>query len=86
MNNEINTEINVTKGTLKEYVERIERLTNDKKAIAEDIKEIYEEAKSKGFDVKIMKMAIKVKNMKPKDKNNITKGLLDNYLLNLGIE
>ena len=46
---------------LKSYVERVEKLEADKKAISEDIKEIFSEAKAFGFDVKIMKEVIKLR-------------------------
>lgn len=44
---------------LKSYVQRIERLEGEKKDLAEDIKDIYAEAKSTGFDVKILRLVIK---------------------------
>jgi len=46
------------KGQLKSIVERIERLEEEKKAIAGDIKEVYAEAKANGFDTKILRKVI----------------------------
>lgn len=50
---------NETKELLKQFIHRIERLEGEKKDIAEDIKEVYQEAKGRGFDVKIMREVIK---------------------------
>tara|TARA_R110000772_G_scaffold15095_4_gene43998 strand:- start:34 stop:300 length:267 start_codon:yes stop_codon:yes gene_type:complete len=52
---------------LKSYLERIERLEEEKKSLAEDIKDIYSEAKSTGFDPKVMR---KVLAERKKDKND----------------
>lgn len=49
----------MTQEKLKEYIERIERLTEEKQAIMEDIKDIFLEAKSNGFEVKAMKHVLK---------------------------
>ncbi len=43
---------------LKQYVERIERLEEEKRTLAEDVKQVYGEAKSTGFDVKILRKVI----------------------------
>lgn len=48
---------------LKSFVERVERLEEQKTAIAEDIKEVYREARFHGFDVAIMKKVIKMRSM-----------------------
>lgn len=48
---------------LKNYIERIERLEAEKKAIAKDIKEVYAEAKSFGYDTKIMREVIKLRKL-----------------------
>ena len=45
-------------GQLKSLVERIERLEEEKKAIAGDIKEVYAEAKANGFDTKILRKVV----------------------------
>lgn len=44
---------------LKSIVERIERLEEEKKTIADDIKEVYAEAKGNGYDVKVLRMVIR---------------------------
>ena len=51
---------NFAKGKLKSFVERVEKLEEEKKAIADDIREIYAEAKSEGFDVKALRAVIRL--------------------------
>ena len=48
---------------LVQYLERIERLEEQKKALMADIKDVYDEAKATGFDAKIMRQLIKLRNM-----------------------
>ncbi len=48
---------------LRSFIERIERLEEEKKALAEDIKEVYAEAKGTGFDVKIMRQLVRLRKM-----------------------
>ena len=48
---------------LRAFVERIERMEEEKKAIADDIREIYAEAKGNGFDTKLLRMVIKRRKM-----------------------
>jgi len=57
----------ITADQLRSYVERIERLEEEKKALAEDIKEVYAEAKSEGFDTKIMRQVIRIRKMNEAD-------------------
>lgn len=52
----------VSGSRLKAYLDRIERLEEEKKALAEDIKDIYAEAKSFGFDTKTMRKVLKIRN------------------------
>ena len=63
---------------LRSLIERIERLEEEKKAIASDIKDIFAEAKSAGFDVKIMKAVIKLRKMNAADRDE-QEFLLDTY-------
>lgn len=46
---------------LRSLVERIERLEEERKALASDIKDIYQEAKSAGFDVKVLRQLIRIR-------------------------
>lgn len=48
---------------LRQYVSRIERLESDKADIADDIKQVFDEAKANGFDIKIMKQVLKLKKL-----------------------
>ncbi len=52
---------------LTSFIQRIERLQEDKVAIATDIKEVFSEAKSSGFDTKIMREVIRLRAMDPSD-------------------
>ena len=48
---------------LKQYINRIEKLNSDKAEVSDDIKQVFDEAKAKGFDIKIMKQVIKLKKL-----------------------
>lgn len=63
---------------LKSLIERVERLEEEKKAIASDIRDIFAEAKAIGFDVKIMRAIIKLRNMNAADRDE-QEFLLDTY-------
>lgn len=63
---------------LNSFIQRIERLTEEKKALAADIREVFAEAKSTGFDPKIMRMAIKRRAMAKSDLEE-QESLLDTY-------
>ena len=69
---------------LKSLIERIERLEDEKRALGEDIKEIYAEAKGNGFDTKIMRQIIKIRKM-DKDEHDEQESLLDLYKRALGM-
>lgn len=64
---------------LRSFIERIERLEEEKKAISEDLKEVYAECKSVGFDVKIVRTVIKIRKMEPSDRQEM-EALLDVYM------
>lgn len=68
---------------LRNFIERIERLEEEKKNLQEDIKNIYAEAKFNGYDVKIMREVIKIRKM---DSNDFAEqeALLDTYLNEVG--
>lgn len=73
----------VAQGRLKSFIERIERLEEDKAAIMGDLKEVYAEAKGEGFDTKIMR---KVVRLRKQDKAQVQEeeAILDLYLSALG--
>lgn len=55
------TTANFAKGQLKSLVERIEKLEEEKKALAEDVREVYAEAKGAGFDVKALRAVVRLR-------------------------
>ncbi len=63
---------------LRSLIERIERLEEEKAAIASDIRDVFAEAKSAGFDVKIMRAIIKLRKMNAADRDE-QEYLLDVY-------
>jgi uncharacterized protein (UPF0335 family) len=63
---------------LKSFIERIERLEDEKRALGEDIKEVYAEAKGNGFEPKIMRQIIKIRKM-GKEEHDEQETLLDLY-------
>lgn len=69
---------------LRGLVERIERLEEEKSAIADDIKEVYGEAKGTGFDVKAMRQIVKMRKMDASDRME-QEAILDTYLHALGM-
>lgn len=69
---------------LKSFIERIERLEEEKKALANDIKEVYAEAKGTGFDAKIMRQVIRLRRM-DKDDLDEQETLIDIYMRALGM-
>jgi uncharacterized protein (UPF0335 family) len=57
----------VSSAELRQYIEKVERLEEEKTELMEAIREVYGEAKGNGFDVKIMKQVIKMRKMKQED-------------------
>lgn len=75
----------VAAGPLRAYIERIERLEEEKKGLSEDIKEVYQEAKGSGFDAKTIRKVISLRKIEDsKRKEELT--LLDLYLGALGMD
>ncbi|MEM6903475.1 MAG: DUF2312 domain-containing protein [Pseudomonadota bacterium] len=70
---------------LKSFIERIERLEEEKQGIAADIKEVYAEAKGVGFDTKILREVIKLRKMDSQDREE-GQQLLDLYLSAIGMQ
>lgn len=70
---------------LRLLIERIERLEEEKKGIGEDIKDVYAEAKSTGYDPKIMRKVVRLRKMKPDDRAE-TAALLETYCASLGMD
>jgi uncharacterized protein (UPF0335 family) len=70
-------------GRLKSFVERIERLEEDKAAVSNDMKEVFAEAKGEGFDVKILRKIIRLRKQ-DKVKREEEEALIDLYLQAIG--
>ncbi|MCS5606071.1 MAG: DUF2312 domain-containing protein [Alphaproteobacteria bacterium] len=70
---------------LRQLIERIERLEDEKAALAADIREIYAEAKAVGFDAKVMRQIIKLRKMDTADQQEM-EALIDTYKHALGME
>lgn len=70
---------------LRSYIERIERLEEEKAALAADIRDVFAEAKGNGFDVKIMREVIKLRRL-DKDDRDEQETVLDLYKRALGME
>jgi uncharacterized protein (UPF0335 family) len=75
---------NIARDQLRAFIERIERLEEEKAATANDIKEVYAEAKGTGFDVKTMRKVVRLRKMDVQ-KRNEEELLLDTYLVALGM-
>lgn len=73
-----------TDDRLRLLIERIERLEEEKKAIAEDIRDVYAEAKAVGYDAKIMRKLIALRKMKPEDRSE-EEIILETYKAALGM-
>ena len=73
------------KDQLKSIVERIERLEEEKAALAEDIREVYSEAKGNGFDTKIIRQVVRLRKLDRADRQE-QEAILDLYLAALGMQ
>jgi len=69
---------------LRSFIERIERLEEEKTALAEDIREVYSEAKGTGFDAKIMRQIVRLRKLDSADRQE-QEALLETYLAALGM-
>jgi uncharacterized protein (UPF0335 family) len=74
---------NNTAKDLQSLIERIEAMEADKKAISEDIKDVYSEAKGRGFDVAAIKEIVK-RRREDADKRSLREAIVDTYLAALG--
>ncbi|MFC4294259.1 DUF2312 domain-containing protein [Novosphingobium tardum] len=73
-----------TDDRLRLLIERVERLEEEKKGIADDIRDVYAEAKAVGYDAKIMRQIVRLRKMKPDDRSEMEM-LLDTYKAALGL-
>ncbi|MXO91125.1 DUF2312 domain-containing protein [Pontixanthobacter aquaemixtae] len=74
-----------TDDRLRLLIERIERLEEEKKGIADDIRDVYAEAKAVGYDPKIMRQCVRLRKMDTNDRVEM-ETILDTYRNALGIE
>ena len=74
----------IAKDQLKSIIERVERLEEDKRAISDDIKDVYSEAKGNGFDAKALRRIVALRKQDP-DKRAEQDAILDTYMHALGM-
>lgn len=79
----IDTLNSTAQGKLKSIIERIERLEEDKAAVANDLKEVYAEAKGEGFDTKILRKVIRLRKQ-DSAKRQEEEALIDLYISAIG--
>jgi uncharacterized protein (UPF0335 family) len=73
-----------TDDRLRLLIERVERLEEEKKGIADDIRDVYGEAKAVGYDVKIIRQVVRLRAMNPDDRREMEL-VLDTYKAALGL-
>ena len=73
-----------TDDRLRLLIERIERLEEEKKGIADDIRDVYSEAKAVGYDAKIMRQIVRLRKMDANDRSE-QEMILDTYKAALGM-
>lgn len=74
----------VTAERLKSFIERVEKLEEEKSEIQEQIKEVLGEAKGEGFDVKVIRQLLRLRKMKPHDRAE-QEELLETYKAAIGM-
>ncbi|MCO6185047.1 DUF2312 domain-containing protein [Rhizobium sp. L1K21] len=74
----------IARDQLRAFIERIERLEEEKKTIADDIKDVYGEAKGMGYDTKIMRKVISLRKKDAQERME-EEAVLDTYLMALGM-
>jgi uncharacterized protein (UPF0335 family) len=79
------SETNSTEDRLRLLIERVERLEEEKRGISQDISDVYAEAKAVGYDVKVMKVIVKLRRMQPDDRREMDM-IVDTYKNALGID
>ena len=79
------SEGNVAADQLRLFIERVERLEEQKKAIADDIRDVYAEAKAQGYDPKIMRQIVRLRKIQPHDRQEM-EAVLETYKAALGLE
>jgi uncharacterized protein (UPF0335 family) len=75
---------NVAADQLRLFIERVERLEEEKKGVADDVRDVYSEAKSQGYDTKIMRQIVRLRKMSQQDRQEM-EAILDTYKAALGL-
>lgn len=75
---------NIAADQLRNFLERIERLEEEKKGISDDIRDVFSEAKSQGYDTKIMRQVIKLRKMETHDRQEY-EAILETYKAAVGL-
>ena len=78
------TQETVAAAELRQFIERIERLEEEKKAIADDIKDVYAEAKGNGYDVKALREIVRMRKQ-DEDKRKEHESIVETYMHALGM-
>ena len=76
---------NIAADRLRSLIERIERLEEEKKGMADDIKDVYSEAKATGYDVKTMRQIVRLRKLESHVRQE-AEALLETYKAALGLE
>lgn len=76
--------VGIAAAQLKSIVERIERLEEEKKALSDDVKDVYAEAKANGFDTKTIRTVVRLRKQDKAEREE-QEALLDLYLNALGM-
>ena len=84
MNNETTNNGGIAADRLRSIIERVERLEDERKALGADIRDVFTEAKSAGFDVKVIKQLLKLRKQEPAEVEE-QETILDAYRRALGI-
>ena len=74
----------VARDQLRSIVERVERLEEEKKSIADDIKDVYAEAKANGFDIKALRKIVAIRKQDQNERLE-QEAVLDTYMAALGM-
>lgn len=79
------SDVPVSDEQLRLFIERIERLEEEKKGISDDIRDVYLESKSQGYDPKIMRQIVRLRKLPPHDRKEM-EAILGVYKGALGID
>ncbi|GGD30395.1 DUF2312 domain-containing protein [Aureimonas glaciei] len=77
-------ETNVAADELRAFIERIERLEEEKKTISDDVKDVYGEAKSRGYDVKVLRKIVSIRKQDQNERQEMD-AILELYMQALGM-